>query len=550
MPSLFDYGARASLHLARLAWRVALVVAGLCLAIAFGFTLYAVGALPPLSPWHRELLGSEFSALRHADLDFDGYLQLEKQLFAELRTKAASWPRDEAFVQSRFNADGMPQRLAAGAPYNRSFRLEPAQPRGAALLIHGLTDSPYSMKAMAESLRSRGIAVTVLRLPGHGTLPSMMTEMTYRDWKSATRIAAADVVKRVPAGGPFYIGGYSTGATLALDYTLDVLDDPTLRRPDRVLLVSPAIELTRVAALANIIDIASVVPIPVLEKVRWQELIAEYDPYKFNSFPVNASRQVNRATRELQSALGRARESGRIARMPPVTAWQSVVDATVGASGTVDVLFGALQGERHRLVLFDVNRSETFASVQRPAARALIERTVRGPRAYTLDLVTNANRNDDCCRRASPGARRVPCRAGDRSALAARPRLGRTRRAAFSVGRSGIRLHCRQWARRHPQHRILAPARRIGRADAIAGIVDAPAQQSILAADRRAARPTPVIQGHGGVHVKFALDHHSDLLPFTTAQAVARSMVTDWYVLIDKVADRHDFGAPGKRSFP
>ena len=395
MPSLFDYGARASLHLARLAWRVALVVAGLCLAIAFGFTLYAVGALPPLNPWHRELLDSEFSALRHADLDFDGYLQLEERLFAELRTKAASWPRDEAFVQSRFNADGMPQRLAAGAPYNRSFRLEPAQPRGAALLIHGLTDSPYSMKATAESLRSRGIAVTVLRLPGHGTLPSMMTEMTYRDWKSATLIAVADVAKRVPAGGPFYIGGYSTGATLALDYTLDALDDPTLRRPDRVLLISPAIELTRVAALANIIDIASVVPIPVLEKVRWQELIAEYDPYKFNSFPVNASRQVNRATRELQSALGRARESGRIAQMPPVTAWQSVVDATVGASGTVDVLFGALQGERHRLVLFDVNRSETFASVQRPAARALIERTVRGPRAYTLELVTNADRNDD-----------------------------------------------------------------------------------------------------------------------------------------------------------
>jgi hypothetical protein len=130
----------------------------------------------------------------------------------------------------------------------------------------------------------------------------------------------------------------------------------------------------------------------VLEKVRWQEIAAEYDPYKFNSFPVNASRQVNRATRTLQRALERARKSGAIARMPAVTAWQSVVDSSVGSTGTVDVLFSALSGPQHRLVLFDVNRSESFASVQRPAARALIERVAGGPRGYTLDIVTNSDR--------------------------------------------------------------------------------------------------------------------------------------------------------------
>jgi alpha-beta hydrolase superfamily lysophospholipase len=325
----------------------------------------------------------------------EGYLRLEQRLFEELRARVAKWPNDEAFAHSRFNPSGVPNRLSAGEPYNRSFRLQAAAPTGAALLLHGLTDSPYSMKALAESLHARGIDVTVLRLPGHGTLPSMMTEMSYRDWTAATHLAARAVATRAPAGTPFYIGGYSTGATLALLYALETLDDASLRRPDRVLLVSPAIELTRVAALANIIDIASIVPVPVLEKVRWQELVAEFDPYKFNSFPVNASRQVNRATRELQRALARARSSGRIAEMPPVTAWQSVVDSTVGSSGTVDVLFAALAGPQHRLVLFDVNRSVAFSSVQRPAARALIERTVQGTRSYTLDLVTNFDRQQD-----------------------------------------------------------------------------------------------------------------------------------------------------------
>jgi len=388
--SLLDLTAATSRHLVRWTLRAAIASIGLCLAIAFGFTLYAVSALPPLQPWHRDILHEEFSALRHAALDFDGYLQLEDRLFDELGARSASWATDdEAYLHSRFNPEGMPRRLADGAKFNRSFRLGVVQPVGAALLIHGLTDSPYSMKALAESLHARGFDVTVLRLPGHGTLPSMMTEMSHRDWKAATRLAVHAASARAPANGPFYIGGYSTGATLALIHALDSLSDQALRRPDRVLLISPAIEITRVAALASIIDIASVVPIPVLEKVRWQEIVAEYDPYKFNSFPVNASRQVNRATRELRRSLEREHNEGRIGNMPPVTAWQSVVDSTVGSNGAVDVLFAALQGPQHRLVLFDVNRDVEFSSVQRPAARALIERTARGARSYSLDVVTN-----------------------------------------------------------------------------------------------------------------------------------------------------------------
>ena len=380
---------------ARFSWRLGLKLAWLlgmvCLAIVLGFTLYAVSALPPLQPWHTERLHEEFSALRHGDLDFAGYLQREEKLFAELRETVAKWDsRDEAYLNSRFNPASAVNRLADGAPYNRSFRLTQREPKGQALLIHGLTDSPYSMKALAESLHARGFEVTVLRLPGHGTLPSMMTEMSTRDWTAAVRIAARVVAARAAAGQPFYIGGYSTGGTLSLQYTLDALEDPALRRPDRVLLVSPAIELTPVAALASIIDFFSIVPVPVLEKVRWQEITAEYDPYKFNSFPVNASRQVNRATRALHRALASARESGRLAQMPPVVTWQSVVDSTVGSAGVADRLYANLDGAGHRLVLFDVNRHKELASVQRPQAGAMIQRLLEGKRGYELEVIGNA----------------------------------------------------------------------------------------------------------------------------------------------------------------
>jgi alpha-beta hydrolase superfamily lysophospholipase len=400
----------------RWVWRVALVLLALALTLALGFTLFAVSALPRLQPWHTELLRNEFDAGRHKDLDFAGYLRLEQQLFDELQAKTAQWARegidpacpgpaaapspqpaddctalaDEAFRTSRFNTGGWVNRLVAGAPYNRSFRMTPDQVAGHALLVHGLTDSPYSMRAMASSLHARGIDVTVLRLPGHGTLPSMMTAMSARDWTAAVRIAARDVAARVGPAQPFYVGGYSSGGTLVLQYALDALQDPSLRRPDRVLLMSPAIELARVAALAEVIDIFTVVPLPELEKARWQAIAPEFDPYKFNSFPVNASRQINRATRALQRSMEDAQRSGRLAQLPPVVTWQSVVDSTVGSAGVVDQVYARLASPAHRLVLFDINRVPELGGVARPAARALIERIERTPRGYTLDVVSNA----------------------------------------------------------------------------------------------------------------------------------------------------------------
>jgi hypothetical protein len=161
-----------------------------------------------------------------------------------------------------------------------------------------------------------------------------------------------------------------------------------------VVLLSPAIEVPKVAAVANLLDFLSFVPIPVLEKVRWQDVAVEYDPYKFNSFPVNATRQVNRATRDLQQAILDAVASGRIERMPPVVTWQSVVDSTIGTVGVADLLYARLKGAAHRLVLFDVNRYGALSALQRPRAGALIERLSQGTRGYTLDIVTNTGPMD------------------------------------------------------------------------------------------------------------------------------------------------------------
>ena len=122
--------------------------------------------------------------------------------------RSPTMPTDAPYyIGSRYDPNGPALRLAPGQPYNRSSRRTPPQVRGAALLIHGLSDSPYSMQNVADVLFAHGFEVTILRLPGHGTLPSGMVHMQYEDWVAAMHVAARDISARLPKRPALLHGG-------------------------------------------------------------------------------------------------------------------------------------------------------------------------------------------------------------------------------------------------------------------------------------------------------------------------------------------------------
>lgn len=391
-------------------WPVAVLAAAVV-----GFSAYAVLALGPLAPWHTLDLRQEFRAARDAHLDFAGLLALEGRLFEELRGAKELRSGDIAEERSsRFSPRSWIARLTGAAndgasdniyvaPYNRTFELVPEERRGSALLIHGLTDAPYSMLALARRLHAGGLHVVVLRLPGHGTVPAGQLHMTLQDWRAVVRIAARHAASLAMPDQPFYVGGYSTGGTLALTHAIESLADETLRQPTRVLLVSPAIELPRIAVLTRIIDALAF--LPGLEAAHWQEILPEYDPYKYNSFAVNSTRQVLAATNALTHAFEQAQVAGLLDKLPPVIAWQSVVDSTVGARGVFDAVFGRLVGAQHELILFDVNRLAVFRSLESARSADLpgVLRSLQRPHSLTVV----ANRDDESerivMRRRRPG---------------------------------------------------------------------------------------------------------------------------------------------------
>ncbi len=184
--------------------------------------------------------------------------------------------------------------------WNRSYVLEPdAPPAGVVVLLHGLTDSPYSLRHVAERYRAHGWLALGIRLPAHGTVPAALAKVDWQDWMAATRLAVREARRRAGPGVPFHLVGYSNGGALAVKYALDALEDPALAMPDRIVLLSPMIGVTAFARFAGVLGWPAV--IPRFAKTAWLDIEPEYNPFKYNSFPVNGARQSSLLSRALQA---------------------------------------------------------------------------------------------------------------------------------------------------------------------------------------------------------------------------------------------------------
>jgi alpha-beta hydrolase superfamily lysophospholipase len=376
----------------RLAIAAALLVATLWTVVAVGFALQAWWRLPELSAWHRITLEHEFDAgSADAPGSFAAYLAQEERLFAELKRRVYDDPRAAgAEPYGRYTPGSPVARAALDGVGNRSGTTTADDARGAVLLLHGLTDAPYSLHAVGRALHERGFHVVALRLPGHGTTPAALTRVTWQDWLAAVEIAARHAAELAGSGKPFYIAGYSTGAPLALLHALKAIDDPSVPMPTRLFLFSPAIGVSEFAVVTQAAGALAFVP--GLQKASWLDVLPEYDPFKYNSFPVNAANQVWRLTRELESRLRAAAEAGKLDRMPTVTAFQSLVDSTVLAADVGTRLFMRLPARGHELVVFDVNRQEFLAGLIAPGPRHAFEQLAAAP-ALPFRLAVVGNRS-------------------------------------------------------------------------------------------------------------------------------------------------------------
>lgn len=371
-------------HAATIALWLAIAVSAVVLGRAF-----EARNQPDLGPWHRIHVTAEVQA---GDLDdaatWSDYHRDEAAVFAELQTKLAHEATAGGY---RFERGSRLGARAGDIDWNRSYESVPTGPiRGGVLLLHGLSDSPYSLRHVASLYEKQGYVVVLPRLPGHGTVPAGLLDVQWQDWLAVVELAAREVRARTGPGKPFHVVGYSNGGALALKYAMDVAssDDTTQPRPDRLVLISPMIGLGRMAAVSRLLPAFG--SLPYFEHSLWLDVQPEFNPYKYNSFPVNAAVQSYLLTTLVKAEVMELKARGRLSRLPPILGFQSVLDNTVSTADVVHSLYDQLPANGSELVLFDINRASMLAPMLTRAATGFTDTLQsRQPRSYRLTLITN-----------------------------------------------------------------------------------------------------------------------------------------------------------------
>jgi len=347
---------------------------------------------PDLSVWHTTKLDLEFTADSKAET-FTDYLAIEDQVFAQLDKQVYQRTTTDAQQRvNRYSRNSLSDPMQWPRNWNRSYELSAAEPKAGILLLHGMSDSPYSLRALGQKMNDDGAWVIGLRYPGHGTAPSGLTTLRWEDMARAVELAMRRLKQQV-GDQPIYIVGYSAGGALAVNYALQSLSNNKQPEAAGLALISPAIGVSSLAPYA--VWQGRLGAILGLDKLEWTDIKPEYDPFKYNSFAVNAGDQMYRLTSEISRLIEQYSDSGGLERLPPMLAFQSSVDATVSTRALIDSLFAKLPVNGHRLVLFDINRLVGIEPLlkQDPAqifASFLQQKTL----PFTLSIVTNSHKGN------------------------------------------------------------------------------------------------------------------------------------------------------------
>ena len=375
--------------------KIAGALLGVALLTFLAIRIYDTQRGPPLKPWHT-YVPHEIPQQKLEAADWKQYLAAEATIFDDVEREVSRNLETADRVPSNRYFDGSPVFPAHFAQdFNRSFVLLPNEkPVGAVVLLHGLTDSPYSQRHIARFYRDHGFVAIVPRMPGHGTVPAALTDVEWEDWMAATRLAVREARRLAGPSVPLHLVGFSNGGALALMYALDSIDDENLSRPSRLVLISPMVGITRFARFAGLAGLPAI--LPAFAKAAWLGIVPEFNPFKYNSFPVNGARQSHRLTQALQERIARYARQDKLGQLPPILTFQSLIDFTVSTRAIIAALYANLPANNSELVLFDVNRTARFGPLLRPSTDTVLARIVPGPpRRYRLTVVTNADEEDD-----------------------------------------------------------------------------------------------------------------------------------------------------------
>lgn len=291
----------------------------------FSFSLHAeMVELPDkveLSERHRAIDGNEL--FDYQGDSFEDYIEHEKRRIARSRTDLASAKRNQIIEGNApflFEPPATCARSVSGK-YQQGI-----------LLSHGLTDSPYMMHSLARYFQSQCFVVLGILLPGHGTRPGDLLNVNWQEWVKAKEFGLEQASKYAEN---VYVGGFSTGGTLSLYVAAGNENVAGL------MLFAPAVDISETANFAWTHNISSW----LFKRTAWLQILPDDDPYKYESFSMNAVVQINALTGKMKK---RVKQKGLKSPVFIAASWD---DVTVDTPEAVE-FFMELDQEKNRMLLF------------------------------------------------------------------------------------------------------------------------------------------------------------------------------------------------------
>ncbi|MBD1582730.1 alpha/beta hydrolase [Pseudoalteromonas sp. S16_S37] len=196
------------------------------------------------------------------------------------------------------------------------FELRQPNHERAILLIHGLTDSPFTFHYLGAVFHQQGYNVRAMLLPGHATAPSDLNLVDLNHWQNTIDYAITRTAKDFEQ---FAIMGYSTGAALAI---ARVAKSPP-ENLSAMALISPASEPhNKHGWLAKWIA-----RVPFVE---WIDEDADFDFAKYESFSWRAAALADEAMNLLEHVY--------LPKELPLFSAFSEVDSTIDSTANLAML--------------------------------------------------------------------------------------------------------------------------------------------------------------------------------------------------------------------
>lgn len=242
----------------------------IAIVVMLSFSACAVTKLfnndPSLTPSSQSV---QFDADRYRD--FQDYIEKTRQRLSDNKIFLSDADREKELLAA------LPFELPPASTCNNA-------PSKGIALVHGLGDTPLMMRDIGKELASRCFLVRAVLLPGHGTRPGDLIDVSQKDWQQAVEFVVDTLKSDVDE---VYLGGFSLGGLLAINHAAR---DADVRG---VITFSPALYLPWVVSNTQWLKYL----------MTWADVDPGEDYARYHATPLNAGAQIYKVTEILEAQL-------------------------------------------------------------------------------------------------------------------------------------------------------------------------------------------------------------------------------------------------------